>query len=59
MTKEEQEQFSELISEFDKLITLMTVYYPGFINGNMYYRMNSFKCNLESFWRKVNDSISS
>lgn len=52
MTKEEQEQFSELISEFDKLITLMAVYYPGFINGNMYLRMNSFKCNLESFLEK-------
>lgn len=52
MTKEEQEQFSELISEFDKLITLMAVYYPGFINGNMYLRMNSFKYNLESFLEK-------
>ena len=52
MTKEEQEQFSELISEFNNLITLMAVYYPGFINGNMYLRMNSFKYNLESFLEK-------
>jgi len=52
MTKEEQEQFSELISEFDKLITLMTVYYPGFINGNMFLRMRGFKYNLETFLEK-------